>query len=385
MRMQLERNGRTVWADFPCADGELVSMMEKLGAVDPLDTKVRVTAMETGFEMLAPLLRKTHSMDHLNLLGRYMDSFFGSEFTQYMAAVSYTGVENLKDFINLTQNIANYTLVQPKDSLKTIGLCHYINLHGSYPVSGNEEEAELNLAAIGQELLATGKGVKTPYGLVFENGKEMWEPFNGTNIPCFYDRDFVFSCRLSYNGAEEYLFLPCHEVSIAKAVHRLGAGDLSECSLDIEDYMPVSWEELMDVVKSPATDLYELNRFAQASETFGDADIHKLCAMRKYIAEKESVDGIPMLTVLADHLGCFQFAPKVGTAEELGEFLIKESNEYSFDPVLEDYYDYGRFGEDIMEEQNGMFLDAGYIGVCSDRELWEILEPNEEQQMGGMT
>ncbi len=386
MRMQLERNGRTVWADFPCADGELVSMMETLGAVDPLDTKVRVTAMEAGFDMLSPLLRKTHSIDHLNLLGRYMDGFFGGEFTQYMAAVSYTGVENLKDFINLTQNIANYTLVQPKDSLKTIGLCHYINLHGSYPVSGNEEEDTQQLAAVGQELLATGKGVKTSYGLVFENGKEMWEPFNGTNIPCYYDRDFVFNCRLTYNGAEEYLFLPCHEVTIAKAVHRLGASELSECSLEIEDNTSVFSQDLMDLVNSPAEpDLHGLNRLAQAAESFDEADADKLCSLWRYVAKKETAPVVPMLSSLAEHIGAFQFAPNVSNVQELGEYLIKESDEYNYDPELEDYYDYERFGDDIMEQQDGMFMDGGYVGISADIQLWEILEPREEeQQMGGM-
>ncbi len=385
MNIQFERNGQSIWCVLPLSYEGRFEILKRFGALDLLDTKVRLTALDYGYEALYPLVGKTHDLEHLNLLARYMDGFCGTEFDQYMAAVRYTGVTELKDFINLTQNIANYTLVKPNDSLKTIGLNHYIDMNGSYKPRDSKEDDELNLAAIGQALLATGKGVKTQYGLVFENGKELWEPFNGTNIPCYYDRDFVFNCRLTYNGVEEYLFLPCHEVTIAKAVHRLGANDISECNPQIEDNTSSFSEGLMDLVNSPdEPDLYELNRLAHATETFDEADANKLCSLWRYVAEKEVVSVIPTLASLAEHMGSFQYAPNVKNAEELGEYLIKDSNEYSFDPALEDYYDYERFGEDIMAEQDGMFFDFGYVGVSDDVQLWEILEPNDEQQMGEM-
>ena len=69
--------------------------------------------------------------------------------------------------------------------------------------------------------------------------------------------------------------------------------------------------------------------------------------------------------------------------EELGEYLIRDSGRYDYDPELEDYYMFDQFGEDTMSEQDGMFLEMGYVGIRDDIQMWEILE-QDGQQMGGI-
>ena len=79
----------------------------------------------------------------------------------------------------------------PTDTLESAGRNHYLDLHGCYTVG---EEEKLNFPGFAAELIASGKGINTPYGLVFENGLDCPEFFNGENIPCYYDRQFVFFC-----------------------------------------------------------------------------------------------------------------------------------------------------------------------------------------------
>ncbi len=219
MKIQIERNGLQTWCEMPCTDKMMLKTLAHIGVNDPFDTKFLLVGVDADFEVLAPLVGTECDIDHINLLGRFLCGFCGSEYDQFMAAVEYVGMTDLTEIINMTQNIRNYTLVKPTDSLKTIGMEHYLNVNGSYRTA---DEETLNFPQMAQDLLASGKGVKTKHGLVFENGMEPWLVFNGHNIPCYYDSaDFVLNCRISYNGADEYLFLPCDEVAIDKALHRL--------------------------------------------------------------------------------------------------------------------------------------------------------------------
>ncbi len=355
--------------------------MRQLGIIDPLDTKVVVTGADDGFEYIVPLFGKKCELDHLNLLGRLVYGMDALEYERFAASIVYTGADELKDIINLTQSLPNYTLVKKSEDLRTIGKNHYLNIHGHYALA---DEESLDFPGIGQALLDTKKGVKTPYGLVYENDIDCGEFFNGTNIPCYYDRDFVFNCRLSYKGAEEWLFLPCHENEIEKALHRLGADDCTECSLCIESFSSLIPQKLTDLFESESElELFELNRFAEKVSDFDSFEYEKLCAMWQYT--DEVYEPFPTLTALADHMDDFLYVPKISNEQELGEYLIKDSDDYDYDPDLSDYYNYEGFGTDMCKWQRGRFENGAYIGIQSDISLDKILEPEGSQQMGGIS
>ena len=65
-------------------------------------------------------------------------------------------------------------------------------------------------------------------------------------------------------------------------------------------------------------------------------------------------------------------------------YLIQESGEYTYDPELEDYYLYEQFGEDRVNEQNGMFLESGYVGIKDDIEISDIIDESGPR-MGGIS
>jgi len=94
-------------------------------------------------------------------------------------------------------------------------------------------------------------------------------------------------------------------------------------------------------------------------------------------------DPIYALTCLAEHLDSFTFAPGIDNTEDLGMYLIQESGEYTYDPELEDYYLYEQFGEDRVNEQNGMFLESGYVGIKDDMEISDIIDESGPK-MGGL-
>lgn len=93
---------------------------------------------------------------------------------------------------------------------------------------------------------------------------------------------------------------------------------------------------------------------------------------------------------LAENLELFEFIPNIKTSEELGRFMIQQSGHFEYDPNLDGFYDYAKYGEQRVKEQAGEFNELGYIGYTGAMNLDELMmedpaEQEEGQTMGGMT
>ena len=381
MNVLIEKYNTRTWLTLPCTEQEMQNAEEEVHSLSPLDTDVLIVDLHDNVEELNTLIGQHVDLDHLNLLARCMDGLFGGEYEQFRAALHIRGVSDLKTMVNLTQEVYNYTIASPDASLTSIGKDHYMNLHGGCMMV--EDESKIDFAAIARELIASGKGIESPYGLVFVNDLDPSLFFNGKNMPCYYDRRFVISCFLKNGDSSEHLFLPCNENSIAKAVHRLGASDVSECTVEIDNYeFGGKFSELMNSIED--YDLYELNRLTYEVQDFSRDDLEKLAALYEYTQNYMDPEPIYALTCLAEHLDSFTFAPNVDTTEDLGIYLIQDSGEYSYDPELEDYYQYELLGEDRVENERGLFLDGGYVGIKDDMEITDIIDESGPR-MGGIS
>lgn len=62
-------------------------------------------------------------------------------------------------------------------------------------------------------------------------------------------------------------------------------------------------------------------------------------------------------TRTGQNLELFEFAPKVRTPAEYGRYMIQDSGHYEYDPNLEEFYDYERYGKLRMEKETGAFTE----------------------------
>ena len=68
--------------------------------------------------------------------------------------------------------------------------------------------------------------------------------------------------------------------------------------------------------------------------------------------------------------------------------MIQESGHFEFDPNLEPYYDYRKYGDDHLAWREGQFNDYGYVAYCGAPAFDELLaekEPEQGMEMGGIT
>ncbi|MEI3131974.1 MAG: antirestriction protein ArdA [Oscillospiraceae bacterium] len=135
--------------------------------------------------------------------------------------------------------------------------------------------------------------------------------------------------------------------------------------------------------------LFELNRLCRACSNFKEQDFVKLgavCQMAKPACAAN-------IRQLAENLDQFDFASNVHTPEELGKYMIQQSGHYEYDENLEDFYNYGDYGVNRMLQEDGVFVDRGYVSYHGTLPLDELMQDDpaenyqqeQEAKMEGMT
>ena len=149
-------------------------------------------------------------------------------------------------------------------------------------------------------------------------------------------------------------------------------------------------EQINDCLGIPHVGLTELNRMYQAAEKLKRPDLDRLAAAVLMAKPEYAMQ----VRHLAENLELFDFIPNIKTPEELGKFMIQKSGHFEYDPNLDGFYDYAKYGEQRVREQAGEFNERGYIGYTGVLSLDELMmedpaeqyqKEQEEQWIGGMT
>ena len=99
------------------------------------------------------------------------------------------------------------------------------------------------------------------------------------------------------------------------------------------------------------------------------------------------------LLQLAENLDQFDFAPGVHTRSEYGRYMIQKSGHFEYDENLDEFYNYGDYGVQRMLQEDGVFVDRGYVSYHGTLTLDELMrddpaesyQQEQEAKMEGMT
>ena len=165
---------------FPCSEAEYQATCEELALKDNYAFVRDVVAPKT----LAFKKDTFVNLDEINYLAKRMDSFDQKELFSFFAAIETDDYVSTKDLINLTFNLNCYTLIRDVSNLKNIGYNRVLSSRGCI---GVDELEKMDLEKIGRELLSTGKGIPTKYGLLFRNEDVAFEyVYKGKGFPSYY-------------------------------------------------------------------------------------------------------------------------------------------------------------------------------------------------------
>ena len=360
---------------FPCKEAEMSAALERIHAEDV--TPLELYVSEVVFpEELGCLQDRFVNLDEVNFLGKRMDGFFGDEEYQFYEAMKSEGFDTLPNLINLSFNLDRYPLIRDISDMGKIGREYLLTVKGCLPA---DDEDDPKYAEFGRELIQFGKGVFTEHGLLFVDENTPFQKlYDGQVFPPYvYDSDVLCIARADYNGKSEYLYLPCEEKAIDKALARLGAAP-ENAKITLEDFS-VNNPKWFERFKQIAADegVYELNGLANAINS-ADTDLKKLWL----VAEYAEVEEAGQLARLAENIGCLKIIEDVNDYEDVGRYIVVNNDCYALHPELEDYFDFNGFGEHIAEEYGGKFVGGNFIYNDTDTSLLDILYQDKPMTMG---
>ena len=372
---------------FPIPRNQYTHCMELLEALeigDALKADCKVEKINSFYTVLKRAEMLAVNVEELNYLVKRLESFDTGEAAQFQAMAHKLELFELKDLINLTFCCQQATVITDFSDLAAIGRDHYMNLHG-----GSASVDELNALddkGTARQLIESGGGTITPYGVVYDNGMKLEQVYDGRFFPCYYYKPNVITVAVTSKAEPEdtehitWLFLPMVQEELDRALLRGGITDPSEIRLSLED----SWlpHEVLDLLDMDHVDISELNALVQALDGFPDMSIRKYAAAA-VMARPHTTE---QAKHLAENLDLFDFAPSASTPEEYGKYMIRQSGRFDYDENLDAFYNYEKYGTERMNAEDGMFTDQGYIAYKGYISMEEVMNGSQSSHMvmGGM-
>ena len=369
---------------------EMMNMMEQLEIGNAVASDCYIESINSWYTSLKCLEGKTVNFDELDYLAKRLESYNEYEAAQFQSVVALRKAENLPELINLTFSSQQATVVTNFSDLKEVGRDHVMTRNGG--MMSREEAESTDFERVARELIGSGKGVVTPYGVVYDNDMKMDRLYTkGSPFPIYYYEPPTLvvemtSARKPYRPDNEadktWLFLPMSTKQLEHAMMRAGLVSFDDMRLRfVESNMP---ESVDAAINFEHEGILELNETSKEIKALPDADKAKLDAVAMYVQPQYAFQ----MKLLAENLDQFDFIPGVQNAEEYGRYMIQESGHFEYDPNLEAFYDYAGYAEQRLKEQAGEFTLNGYVsyhGTMSIDEL--IMEDPAEQtmKMGGLS
>lgn len=372
---------------------DTIKMLEALDIGDPRAKDCMVEEIEGCVPSLKCLEGHRINVDELDYLVKRLNSFSDGELAQFQGMAAKMGLSDMTDLINLTFCCQQATVITDFSDLEQIGRDHYMNLHGG--CVSMEELEELDSMETALLLISENEGTVTPYGVVYDNGMQLSQVYQGRNFPAYLYEDSLMAVSLCSIHADAkdsqavWLYFPTSEWQIERMLHRDGMESEDFARLDVQgDHLPAAVKTACALEQES---IFDLNAMCTAISKLAQADRAKLEAVVAY-ANPESAAEIRRL---AENLDLFDFVPNVHTPGEYGRYMIQDSGHFDYDSNLDAFYDYEKYSQQRIQQEQGIFTERGYIAYQGTLSLDELMrkEPAEQYQreqdesmgMGGLS
>ena len=325
------------------------------------------------------LVRMTGTManvDELDWLGKQLESFDRYELLQFNAAVERFGLSAADELIDLSFCARDVTVVSDFNDLELVGKRHYLTVHGA---CNSEELENLEGKETALALISGQPGYVTRYGVVYDNGIKLEQAYDRKHLPPIWmPESCILELKIRVTGEgdpkkQEWVQLPASRIKLERAMLRAGIASCGEIRILFSgSRFPDAVDCALDFEHES---LFELNRLCHACSNFKEQDFVKLgavCQMAKPTCAAN-------IRQLAENLDQFDFAPNVHTPEELGKYMIQQSGHYEYDENLEDFYNYGDYGVKRILQDDGVFVDRGYVSYHGTLTLDELMRSDPEE------
>ena len=381
-----------VTVPFPIPEDQytdITRMLEVLHVGSELSRDCMVESVESDWPVLRLLTGQEINLDELDYLAKRLDGISPYEKTQFQAAAERYGLSQVTDLINLTFCCDQATVIVDFSDLEQVGRIHYLTLNGG---ATREEMESLDGYETALLLINEHPGIITPYGVFYDNGMRLEPVYDGRYFPQYLYADSVLTLALASDedlkkGANvTWLYLPCSEERLERALTRAGIIQRSDINLFVMDNnLPCEVSRSLNLEDELPQKLNQLAQEVGKLDKVSQAKLGAVTAWAQPAAVEEVVQ-------LCRNLDQFDFIPHIHSVQEYGKYMVQESGDYYYDAGLEGYIDYERLGQSLLFKEIGQFVESGYISYKGTLTLEELMMGDSVEQyraeqgplMGGM-
>lgn len=383
----------TVTVEFPIPEAQYEETIRALNGIQSgavVEQDCFVADIGTAdCPALERLIGTMANVDELDWLGKQLESFDRYELLQFSAAVERFGLSAADELIDLSFCARGVTVVSDFNDLELVGKRHYLTVHGA---CDSEELENLDGKETALALISGQPGYVTRYGVVYDNGIKLEQAYDRKHLPPIWmPESCILELKIRATGEDapkkqEWVQLPASRMKLERAMLRVGIASCGEMQMLVSDSrFP---DEVNCAVDFERESLFELNRLCQICSSFKEQELVKLGAVCQMVKPACAAN----IRQLAENLDQFDFAPNAHTPEELGRYMIQRSGHYEYDENLEDFYNYGDYGVKRMLQEDGVFVDRGYVSYHGTLPLEELMQDDpaesyqqeQEAKMEGM-
>lgn len=360
MLIRLKRIDRkedeSIMFNFPYDESEISNVYNQLKLATSTAPNCYIDGVVYASDMNEVLKDKECNIDELNFLFKRMDSFDTKERKVFFASAFAENTETIAELINLSFNTHCYSLVSDFNNLETVGKDLYLSEKQAVAV---KELDELDGESFAMGVIKNNPNSRiTPYGVLYKNSNEPEQIYNGKQFPPYHWKETVATIQLTAKGANEFIYLPCSDVEIEKALMRLETPYLHDCEVAIDSHnFP---ERILEIVSDDTTPLIKvdnLNNLAKYYKEIGNHDIEYFEKLMDYVKPRTADE----VFALADSMYEFELFDGIHSVESYGRYMICDSGHFEYDSNLEEYIDFKRYGQEKMAHEFGAFSEKGYI------------------------
>ena len=170
----------------------------------------------------------------------------------------------------------------------------------------SDEYDQVDGRAVALDLIQSGTGVVTPYGVVYDNGMKLEQVYDGRHFPEYYYQDSLMTVEIKSGPKGEatgYLYLPCPDKQLQRTLERAGIGPEGYRMEITMGELPPQVSAVVSVTRDGLDDLNALCRAIEPLDTEQREKLEAvvLLAQPKYASEVRQ---------LAENLDRFDFVPK---------------------------------------------------------------------------
>ena len=159
----------------------------------------------------------------------------------------------------------------------------------------------------------------------------------------------------------QWVPFPTTAEELQRVFSAIGIGKPDACGVPYEEWFVTAYESRVRGLSSALGEFVNLDELNYLAVKLNSMEQSELEEFEAALEMDDHCGSLQELINLTDNLDCYDFMLDISDEEALGRYYLLEVGSIKVPDELIDYIDYEALGRDAVINENGEFVDGGYI------------------------